>query len=154
MAEQKTAVLTTVFSEVLANLAFMFTDEEPQAHSPDDEWLETTISYRGSASGTLRLYCTKQFSTVLASSLLGTEPDDQEAHAQADDAVKEFMNIVCGQLITRAHGTKDVFNLSIPEVRGLNGPPDLDDATQTSRLFVDGHCVQLSYTQDVHDAIV
>ena len=30
------------------------------------------------------------------------------------DALREFMNVVCGQFITACHGTDRVFNLSIP----------------------------------------
>ena len=48
MLQQKTATLTTIFSEVLANLAFMFTDDEPGPPSAGDIWLETFISYQGS----------------------------------------------------------------------------------------------------------
>ena len=46
MLQQKAPTLTTILSEVLANLAFMFTDDESAEPAPDDRWLETTIRPR------------------------------------------------------------------------------------------------------------
>ncbi len=147
MQEQKTATLTTIFSEVLASLAFMFTDDEPVEVVAGDVWLETTIRYDGSASGELILCCTREFSVVLAANLLGVNPEDTGDHSQADDAVKEFMNIICGQLVTAQHGSDDVFNLTIPVIRELPVTPDLDATNDdnVSALCVEGHPVKLVY---------
>ena len=145
----KTATLATIFSEVLANLAFMFTDEEQPEVTTGDLWLETTISYSGSINGSLKLFCTRDFAVLLAANLLGTDLEDEEAQSDAIDAVKEFMNIVCGQLVTAYHGTEKVFNLTIPEVRELPAAPDLSAAEgdDSTMVCVDGHRVQLSYTK-------
>lgn len=154
MQYQKTTTLTAVFSEVLANLAFMFTDEDLADPPPGDMWLETTIAYSGPVAGTLRLRCSRDFSTRLAANLLGSESDDLDAEQSANDAVKEFMNILCGRYITSAHGTEDVFSLTIPEIVEHSETPDLtacEGATappqgvETSVVSVDGEFVQLSH---------
>jgi CheY-specific phosphatase CheX len=147
MQQQKSATLTTIFSEVLANLAFMFTDEEQIELSPADAWLETVISYQGPTQGTLRFRCTTDFSILLAANLLGIDPQDEEADAKARDAVKEFMNIVCGQLVTAVHGSENIFNLTIPTITELPEAPDLhaDDGSDSATLSVDGYLVQLSF---------
>ena len=147
MQQQKSVTLTAIFSEVLANLAFMFTEEEQVELSPADAWLETEISYQGPTQGTLRFRCTSDFAVLLAANLLGIDPKDEEADAKARDAVKEFMNIVCGQLVTAVHGTEDVFNLTIPTITELPEAPDLraGDGSDSSTLSVDGFLVQLSY---------
>ncbi len=147
MQDQKTATLATIFSEILANLAFMFTDQDLVDPPAGDVWFETTISYSGPVAGTLRLRCTRGFSTRLAANLLGTDPDDPETEQSASDAVKEFMNIVCGQFITAAHGTEEVFSLTIPEIVELPEKPDLTacEGVETSIVSVDGQLVQLSY---------
>lgn len=146
--QQQTATLTTVFSEVLANLAFMFTDSEPGDPVLEGTWLETTISYHGPHQGSLHLRCTRAFTVLLAANLLGIDPDDEDAEAGADDAAKEFMNIVCGQLVTTVYGTEPVFNLSIPRSTPLEEPPDLysEEVSTISTLWVEGHPVQLVYT--------
>ena len=150
MEQQKTSTLTTIFSEVLANLAFMFTDEDPADTSAAGTWLETFISYEGPVKGTLRFQCPREFCVLLAGNLLGIDPQDDDAESRAEDAVKEFMNILCGQFITTTHGTDDVFNLTIPETRELGERPDSlggDDAW-ASTLTVEGHTVQLTYAHD------
>ncbi|NLX13056.1 MAG: chemotaxis protein CheX [Phycisphaerales bacterium] len=148
MQHQKTATLTTIFSDVLANLAFMFNDDEPGESTGGEVWIETTISYRGSESGTLRLRCPTEFAALLAANLLGIERDDPDVDTKAEDAVKEFMNIVCGQLITTWYGAEHVFDLTIPQTQVLMETPTFsepDDISVTT-LAVEGHQVQLLHT--------
>ena len=146
MQQQKAATLATIFSEVLANLAFMFTDDEGVDSRPDDTWLETTIGYRGHSSGELTFRCTRRFTRLLAANLLGVDAE-AESTDEADDAAKEFMNIVCGQLVTALHGSDDVFNLTIPQIRRLDEEPDLtlDDGVTASTLSVERCRIQLLY---------
>ena len=164
MQDQKTATLATIFSEVLANLAFMFTDEDLADPPACDEWLETTIAYSGPVTGALKLRCSRDFSTRLAANLLGLDPDDPDTEQSASDAVKEFMNIVCGQFITAAYGTEEVFNLTIPKIvelpdtsdltpcEGAIAPPQGVDAplqgVETSVVSIDGQLVQLTHLPD------
>ena len=147
--------LTKIFSDVLSDLAFMFRDDE-QGEWPDGGlWLETTISYDGTASGTLRLRCTRQFSLVLAANLLGTDPQEDIAESAADDAVKEFMNVVCGQFVTAVHGTQEVFHLTIPEIIVMNDPPPPDDDEyESSILAVEGEVLLLTYVPRGQSAAV
>ena len=150
MQQTKTVTLATIFSDVLANLAFMFGDEEMADPSLDECWLETTISYMGPTCGTLRFRCTSAFTRLLAGNLLGVAPEADDAESKANDAVKEFMNIVCGQLVTALHGDDDVFNLTIPELRPMEELPDLDigSSDQVACLSVEGHRVQLCYQEN------
>jgi len=148
MQEQQAVTLETVFSEVLADLAFMICEAdgvpEPEA---DAEWLETEIGYRGPVCGRLWLRCPRGFTLLLAENLLGMGGDDEAAFQAADDAVKQFMNIVCGQLGTALHGTEDIFNLSIPEIRVVEGEIAFDEPKdgETIWLGVEGYCVALRY---------
>ena len=157
MQEQKTATLMTIFSDVLANLAFMFSDESDTDTQAGDLWLETTIGYYevgdGGISGKLYLLCPREFSILLAANLLGVNPEDDDAGQAAEDAVKEFMNIVCGQLVTALHGTEDVFNLTIPKLKELPETPDFTDTDnpEIAVLSVEGHRVQLSYIPGDND---
>ena len=145
MQEQKTATLTTIFSDVLANLAFMFTDDDDD--TPGDQWLETAISYMGPHKGTLVFRCSRSFAALLAANLLGLDAEDEHADESAHDAAREFMNIVCGQLVTTLHGSDDIYNLTIPEVTMLEETPNLvdDSGDEASVLSVEGHRIQLVY---------
>jgi CheY-specific phosphatase CheX len=147
MIANKTRTLTAIFSEVLANLAFMFTDDDQSDAAPGDIWLETTIGYEGPAKGTLVFRCTRSFSVLLAANLLGIDPEDATATRQCEDAVREFMNIVCGQFVTAMHGAQDVYDLTIPRTIELSETPDLSDdgGATSSTVSVDNHTVQLTY---------
>ena len=156
MQDQKTATLATIFSEVLANLAFMFTDEDLADPPAGEIWLEITIGYRGPVAGTLRLRCPRDFSTRLAANLLGMDPDDPDTEQSANDAVKEFMNIICGQFVTAAHGTEAVFSLTIPDIVELPETPDLtaSESVETCVASVDDQLVQLSHLPERDTGLV
>lgn len=147
MQDQQTTTLTTVLSEVLADLAFMFADDGEREPSVGERWLETSISYKGSVSGSLRLTCTWTFAAQLAANLLGMESGEETNEQEANDAVKEFMNVICGQYVTAVYGTEDVFNLTIPEVLELPIAPDLEEfensSDETALLSVDGQWMKL-----------
>lgn len=150
MPSQTHSPLTTVFSDVLSDLAFMFTDDEPAEPSPGSIWLEGTIRYRGPVSGTLTLVCPLEFCRMLAANLLGLDADEPEAEARAPDALRELLNVVCGQYVTAAFGHDKVFDLSIPEARVLSETPQLvaDQDDRATTLSVEGHCVQLRHEPD------
>lgn len=151
MQDQKTTTLTTVLSDVLANLAFMFTDDGELEAPVGERWLETMISYEGPMSGLLHLTCTETFATQLAANLLGADSGEETTHQESNDAVKEFMNVICGQYVTAAYGTEEVFNLSIPEVLERSTTPVLggpqEAAEDMAVLSVDGQWMQLLHTR-------
>lgn len=144
MSEPNASTLKATLSEVLANLAFMFADDEAPDMPEPGPWLETSIGYEGPQCGTLRFACSRTFAVELAANLLGTEVDD-EASAKAADAAKEFVNVICGQLITRVFGSGDVYNLTIPETVEREQPfADALPAIESS-LSVDGHSLRLRH---------
>ena len=139
-------ILTKVCSEVLANLVFLFTEDAEPEVPTEDRWLETTIGYFGPGGGRLGLLCPRGFAVLLAENLVGTHTRDGASQSGADDAVKEFMNIVCGQFITAAHGTGDVYNLTIPQVREHDEEPSGSGPQEsTTALNVEGHRIVLWY---------
>ena len=143
--QQTKTTLKELFSEILANLAFMFTDDEDTEASDQDVWLETSISYLGPHRGTLVFHCPQRFTQGLAANLLGVDPEAPEADDQSEDAVKEFMNILCGQLVTQFFGSEDIYNLSIPDCRVLAEVPEFvttQDAN-VAGLSVDGSRIQV-----------
>lgn len=151
MAQTQTTKLKEIFSEVLADLAFMFTDDEDADLAPGEVWLETSISYEGPNKGTLHFRCAREFTLTLAANLLGVDPEDDEAQLKADDAVKEFMNIVCGQFVTNVFGSHDVYNLSIPTCVELTETPDVqrqNDDDSRATLSVNEGLVQLVHVPD------
>lgn len=151
MLKQEAQTLTAIFSDVLANLAFMFTEDDLAESAPGEIWIETEIRYEGPECGTLLFRCARDFCVLLAANLLGVDAENDAAATQSEDAVKEFMNIICGQFVTATFGSDDVYNLSIPVTRELPQSPDLElghGEPFVSTLSVDGFRVQLAHVPE------
>jgi hypothetical protein len=134
-----TPELTPVVLDVLGDLAFMVTDDHAGAVPFAADWLHGEVHYFGKREGILRCWCTRTFAARLAANLLGIEPEEAQAQGGALDAVREFLNVLCGQLITKWHGTSDVFNLSIPQVRvTTHVPADALRDPAVCRLSIEG----------------
>lgn len=134
--------------DVLGDLAFMVTDDGAPDLLPGTVWMHGRIHYAGPAAGTLECWCTREFATRLAANLLGLEPGDGEAQVRAPDALREFMNVLCGQTVTTWHGTEHVFDLSIPEVTECVDAPALPIGEQSDRgrLSVEGEPLLFVHT--------
>ncbi len=145
-----TPELTTIIGDVLGDLAFLISDDERPQPVPGAVWMECRISYSGPVSGTLRCWCTRDFAVQLAANLLGLSPDDEEVLSGVGDALREFMNIVCGQFVTACHGMDSVFNLSLPTAAECAETPqfDFDDNDVTCELSVSGEPFYCTYKPD------
>lgn len=132
--------LTPVVLDVLGELAFLVTDDGPVDMAGGTIWMQGDIEYRGPLVGRLQSWCTRGLAIKLAANLLALEPDEGEAQVGADDALREFMNVLCGQLVTRWYGAEAVFNLSIPRVRECMGAPQSPAAEpgQMCQLSIEG----------------
>lgn len=140
--------LGVVVSDVLGDLAFMVTDPEAMRLTPGAVWLQGEIQYFGPVSGQLQCWCTRDFAVQLAANLLGLEVEEGGAQVAAEDAVREFMNVLCGQLVTAWHGAEAVFDLSIPTVcERLDPPGEPPEGSCRCQLSIDGepvYCVHLA----------
>jgi CheY-specific phosphatase CheX len=153
MATQRTPTtkpeLAAIVAEVLGDLAFLIADTAPPAETTGTIWLQGDVRYDGAESGRLTCWCTRQFAIQLAANLLGTDPDDAEALTDAEDALQELLNVLCGNLVTAWYGDTAVFNLSIPSVKECIDAPEAtaDDAQQACWLSVSDEPVLVVHTQ-------
>lgn len=142
--------LSALVNDVLGDMAFMITDPTQAALPSGGKWLVGEIRYRGPVSGLLTCWCSRPFSAQLAANLLGLDPGADDAQHAADDAMREFLNVLCGHLVTRWFGTEAVFNLSIPAVResadapGLAAPP----TGQRCEITIDGEPLIVVHESD------
>jgi hypothetical protein len=141
--------LTNIVLDVLGELAFMITDDVSPELPTGTVWMAAEVEYEGPVRGVLHAWCTRTLAIRLAANLLGIEPEEGGAQVAAEDALREFMNVLCGQLVTNWHGNQAVFNLSIPVVRECLGPPTLpqEGHPQASRLTIDGEPLLCLYAR-------
>ena len=144
------SVLAQTFSEVLANLAFLFTMATPAERTAADGWLEVGIDYEGPVHGRLRLRCPAEVGVLISANLLGCDPELEADQLNAEDAVRELMNVVCGQLVTRLHGHRVVVQLGLPVVHHLTVEEVAAplEGTEILAVCVEGYEVQLAYACD------
>ncbi len=109
--------LTRVFTEVLEQLAFMFVEpaDADDAPAPPDP-VSARMSFRGPCAGTVTLAVPREMAPVLAANVLGLDPDDDLGVQAARDALKELLNVTCGNLLTAIAGDEPIFDLTVPEV--------------------------------------
>jgi chemotaxis protein CheY-P-specific phosphatase CheC len=115
-------LLATVFSQVAENLAFMFID------TPEDEdfdlgvtkFVRASMRFHGPFAGRLAIAVPEAMCPEIAANVLGLDPGDELVTNQPYDALKELLNVTCGNLLTAVAGDDPVFDLTVPEVEPLN----------------------------------
>ena len=136
-------------NEVLGRLAYLIGEDEAPPGAVFTDWLRFEINHCGPTAGTLRCWCTRKFAHQLAANLLGVEPGPEEAAAAAEDACREFINVLCGQLVTAWYGTGAVFTLTIPTVcHGAHVRPPENLGEQDCRVYVAGEPLYCQYVAD------
>lgn len=150
MTEDRKNILTRVFTDILEQMAFMFGDKA----SPDDfretaePMLQAQMTYRGNLCGSLSLAVPEAMCPELAANLLGTEPEEAGERHIYIDALKELLNVTCGNVLTAMAGEEPVFDLTVPEVTELSDAMRdtmLNDET-TVYLLVDEYPAALRLT--------
>jgi hypothetical protein len=142
--------LTTLAATVLGDLSYLLADDTPAPPATSLDGLVAEVRYSGAARGRLRCWCTRGFAEKLAANLLAVEPNADQAQREAEDALREFMNVLCGQLVTSWHDSRGVYDLSIPTVRAGSPPPDMPDAVakHVCRLWVEGEILRCAYERE------
>lgn len=142
-------VFTTV-CDVFEKLSFMFgelaaPDELPE---PVERNVKASMTYSGDMSGTFSIVVPDDVCPEIAANVLGTDQDDEIVTVQAGDALKEMLNVMCGNILTAIAGEEPVFDLSVPEVSDVDaaGWTGLVGDEQTNVLLVDDSPVLVQFT--------
>ena len=116
MSEQFKEILSRVAGETLEQLAFMFSfPEDERGCMSLDSAIAATISFAGPFSGTLVMTVSNQLLPELAANMLGVDEEETSLDQQLD-ALKETINIICGNLLPAVAGEEVVFNIDAPVI--------------------------------------
>ena len=110
-----------VVTDILERYAFMFAESEAEEDNADPagDYLYVTISFKGLGNGSVSLAAPEMLCRELAANLLGVDVDDAGEEA-AQDALKELLNVVCGQLVETLFGNKGIVDLTVPALEKIN----------------------------------
>lgn len=157
MSEQACKTLETVFPEILQQAAFAFGELSVPAELPFPEnGLLGRIQFGGTSRGTVELAVPSELAGELAANALGLEPGDELVPEHAHDALRELLNIVCGNLLSAWAGENAVFDLTQPEVEPLTVDAwnTLASAEGVRAFLVDGmHSVMLRFNAEPPGAL-
>ena len=120
--EKLSSALAAAARRVLEDAAFVFTEEVPE---PADEsaWQETVsqahLPFDGPVCGRFTLAASARLGATLAAEMLGAEPGSLESAEQADDALREVLNMIAGVTLEQFFGDQP-WELSVAEVRRVS----------------------------------
>ncbi len=109
--------LSDVISDVFERFAFMFTEpvEDGELDIETKAVLGVKILFKGPFAGSLSMFAPLSFCITLAENVLGIDADEL-TREHAYDAIKELVNVTCGELLVTIAGKRCVFDLSVPSI--------------------------------------
>lgn len=112
--------LSEVAQEVLRVAAFAFGDACPAAELPRPEAsVLARLQFRGPCSGELLLAASLELCGELAADALSAAADEVGVE-QAEDSLKELLNVIAGNWLTSVYGCEVVFALSAPSAEEID----------------------------------
>jgi CheY-specific phosphatase CheX len=121
MRERIDPILSRVTEEIFEKLAFMFSYPEegfeaeidsPAAAPP----VVTEVFFKGPFSGRLVMSLSPRLLPELAGNMLGADDNEATTPDQQYDALKELINVICGNLLPKIAGKQAIFNVNTPKI--------------------------------------
>lgn len=107
------------------------------------------MTFRGHAEGEISLSMSAQLLDTLAENMLGEPVDDADAEKKRQDALKEALNMICGNFLTSWMGDAPVFDLSPPEIVDIRKVAEQAESDKSIivRLNLEETCAELVVTK-------
>ena len=145
-------LLTHVAQETFETLAFMYSVHEQDA--PSGPPVTAEVSFRGPVHGRLVLTVSDTMLPALGTNMLGGDDTQSASDEQQRDALKEVLNVICGNLLPILYNQYDVFDVQAPVIPAMPTPHDVPIDGQ-ARLSLDGGQVHVAlYTENECDVKV
>jgi len=117
MEQQIKNIMAVVANETLEKLAFLFA-------FPDDERVNDgpapvvtgRVYFNGHFSGVLMMRISQGAVSELAANMLGIDEDCKISDAEQQDAFKEMLNVICGNLLPAIAGDQMEFDIGSPAI--------------------------------------
>lgn len=136
-----------LIQRTLEQHAYLFGDPVPPDQLPRTltDAIEVVVDFHGAYSGRMVLSCERELSHELAANVLGMMEPDEIEDEDAEDALKELMNVLAGRLLAQLETEPGLVQI---------GPPmfgtDADGSHWKSLLGSTGTC---SFLVEEHPAL-
>jgi CheY-specific phosphatase CheX len=110
------------------------------------------LGFHGPFSGKIVILTTERLALTVAANMLGLEEDDPDVSGKAGDALREILNMICGNLLPAIAGSEQEFTIGAPEEISASdfeavaetGNSEIEKAT----LYIEGDAVNLILITD------
>jgi len=118
MNEKIRKILEKIVTETFEGLAFMFGfPEEDENAGSGESMIVTQVGFQGPFAGRMIMAVTRQTVQELTANMLGLDDGEEEiSTADQADALKETINVICGNLLPAIGGKEAVFDIHSPEI--------------------------------------
>jgi CheY-specific phosphatase CheX len=125
MNKQLDEILWNVTEETFEALAFLLPVPEPSEPFENRPSVVVSVRFTGPFNGEVIVTLPEATLGELTCNMLGLDDSENIPAETQDDAFKELVNVVCGNILPEIAGTTAVFNVETPKV--------IDTATTMSR---------------------
>ena len=122
--------LAQTAAKTLEELTFCFATPE-RWEPPDftgDEYV-LGAQFAGYCGGYLVFICPAGSGREMTTNMLGLDEDDAVTGEQVQDALKEVINIICGNILPTLAGVEAVFNIAQPKIMDVGQAPEFGRET-------------------------
>ena len=143
MNEEAKKILTSIAVETLERLAFIFSSAEEENDGLISEMKAADVSFSGPFSGKLVMKMSTPAVLEMTANMLGID-ENKATNEQQSDAMKEALNVICGNLLPAIGGSHVIFNISVPQITAEEPGEEIAKENQDSkslavtRLSIDG----------------
>jgi hypothetical protein len=126
----KLEIASNTLIDMLESTVFIFAEHGQKLNELEFKGWEpiaSELKYYGKSSGTVFLFANRSFLAAIAETLLGLDKGSAEAYDMGKGVLKEILNIVVGNFISKYYGTKDVYELGLPTL--------IEDSNDIQKLF-------------------
>jgi len=142
-------IMYEVAIDTLEKLAFMFAFPGDEGDWSEDSMLAGKISFTGPFSGIMVMTISKEVLQELTVNMLGLDDGEETAEKNRSDALKETLNVICGNLLPAIVGDGLFFDIGVPEVlpsdkhlkRNAGIPDGVDPSAKVDLAFDEGQCI-------------
>ena len=143
MNERITEIMAAVAIETLERLAFLYSSPQDENNGLMLNPMEASISFRGPFSGRLVLKISALAVLELSANMLGIDEENVTIEQQSD-AIKEAINVICGNLLPVIGGNQVEYNINPPQIitetedeKSIVEDKDKSRPFAVVRLFID-----------------
>jgi CheY-specific phosphatase CheX len=117
MEQQLKNLLTAVANDTLEKLAFLFTfPDDGRVADGHDPAVDGRVDFSGYFDGSLLMRISASVIPELATNMLGLDDDAEISNVEQQDALKEMLNVICGNALPAIAGDNVEFNIEAPEI--------------------------------------